>query len=220
MLANVQAADDKLAKWQQSNSVPTENTLYGIWGSSSTDVFAVGVYGTIVHYDGSRWTEMKSGTDRHLNDIWGSSSNNVFAVGDSTILHYDGNRWSDINMGNYNLNFYGIWGSSDNNLFIVSHYSETILHYNGSSWTEMTTQNGDNRFEQHVPNIWGHSENDVFALDTIDIHHYDGNQWTAMNANNIISVIILFISKHPFGLLKYNYNYFSVVNPYSVNCLT
>ena len=36
-------------------------TLYGVWGASPTDVFAVGENGTILHYDGSSWESMSSG---------------------------------------------------------------------------------------------------------------------------------------------------------------
>jgi hypothetical protein len=30
----------------------TNDTLHGVWGSSGSDVFAVGNYGTILHYSG------------------------------------------------------------------------------------------------------------------------------------------------------------------------
>ncbi|MFC1926945.1 hypothetical protein ACFLWV_04270, partial [Chloroflexota bacterium] len=40
----------------------TLDDLWGVWGSSSTDVFAVGDNGTILQYDGSDWTPMTSGT--------------------------------------------------------------------------------------------------------------------------------------------------------------
>ncbi len=46
---------------------------------SGSDVFAVGRYGTIVHYDGSAWSPMSSGTGQGLRSIWGGSD--VFAVG-------------------------------------------------------------------------------------------------------------------------------------------
>jgi len=38
------------------------NNLYGVWGSSSSDIFAVGVSGTTLHYDGSAWSTQTSGT--------------------------------------------------------------------------------------------------------------------------------------------------------------
>ncbi len=36
--------------------------LYGAWGSSDSDVFAVGEHGAIPHYDGFSWSAMNSGT--------------------------------------------------------------------------------------------------------------------------------------------------------------
>jgi photosystem II stability/assembly factor-like uncharacterized protein len=67
----------------------TTTDLYGVWGSSPSNVFAVGDSGAMLHYDGSAWSAMSSGTTTDLYGIWGSSPSNVFAVGDSgAILHY------------------------------------------------------------------------------------------------------------------------------------
>jgi photosystem II stability/assembly factor-like uncharacterized protein len=69
--------------------IPTKEGLNGVWGSSSSDVFVVGDGGTILHYDGSAWSAMNSGTEESFNGVWGSSSSDVFAVGsDGIILHY------------------------------------------------------------------------------------------------------------------------------------
>ena len=68
-----------------------ERGLYGVWGSSGSNVFAVGDSGTILHYDGSSWSAMSSGTSNSLSGVWGSGGSDVFAVGTAgTILHYDG----------------------------------------------------------------------------------------------------------------------------------
>jgi len=61
--------------------------LHGVWGRSSSDVFAVGINGTIVHYNGRSWTEMNSGTDASLTAISGHGDK-VFAVGDRVIMRY------------------------------------------------------------------------------------------------------------------------------------
>jgi hypothetical protein len=113
--------------WSSVNSV-TPNDLHGIWGSSATDVYAVGLSGTILHYDGTSWTAEQSGTSNDLYGVWGSSATNVYAVGNSgTILHYDGTSWSLKSSGtNYNLR--SVWGSSSTDVFAVGDYA-TILHY-------------------------------------------------------------------------------------------
>ena len=61
----------------------TTNYLKCVWGSSSSDVFAAGLSGTILHYDGISWQQMDSGITQDLISIWGSSGNNVFVVGAS-----------------------------------------------------------------------------------------------------------------------------------------
>ena len=66
--------------------------LSAIWGSSPSDIYAVGTRGVIIHYDGSSWNEMDSGTENDLLAVWGSSANDIYIAGaDGTILHYDGN---------------------------------------------------------------------------------------------------------------------------------
>ncbi|MBZ0199378.1 MAG: hypothetical protein K8H86_05895, partial [Ignavibacteriaceae bacterium] len=46
-----------------------------LWGSSSSDMYAVGDNGNIAHYDGSNWTKIKSGTDTNINDVFGIRDN-------------------------------------------------------------------------------------------------------------------------------------------------
>ena len=63
-----------------------------VWGSSGTDVYAVGPGGTILHYDGTEWVCLDSGTTSALYGIWGSPEAGVFAAGENgTILRYQGN---------------------------------------------------------------------------------------------------------------------------------
>ena len=53
----------------------TSHALYGVWGTSSSDVYAVGSNivgppGTILHYDGTNWSAMTSPTDEGLLGVW------------------------------------------------------------------------------------------------------------------------------------------------------
>ncbi|WP_207689828.1 hypothetical protein [Desulfonema limicola] len=156
--------------------VPTglEN-YYGVWGSSASDVFVVGDIGTIMHYDGSTWQRMESGTDRILYKVWGTSPTDVFAVGsDGVILHYDGTRWTPMKSGTDVL-FRGLWGSSGSDVFAVGDRG-TILHYDGSTWKSMIIN-----AERIITGVWGNSGTDVFAVAADNaILHYDGKGWTDM----------------------------------------
>ena len=59
----------------------TDVTLRDVWGTSSTNVFAVGDDATILHYDGSEWTHMEVDETWGFYGIFGSSPTNVCAVG-------------------------------------------------------------------------------------------------------------------------------------------
>ena len=60
----------------------------GIWGSSRSDVYAVGTSGNILHFDGQSWQSVNSGTSESLYAVWGDGAGRVFAVGGhGTILH-------------------------------------------------------------------------------------------------------------------------------------
>jgi hypothetical protein len=100
-----------------------DTTIVEVWGSSATNVFAVGqepVFsplprtGAIFHFDGSRWSDVAGpnygGTVQvSYNAVWGSGQD-VFVGGyilrgpapvpeDSVgqlLIHYDGSQWSEI----------------------------------------------------------------------------------------------------------------------------
>ncbi|MCP4716429.1 MAG: WD40 repeat domain-containing protein, partial [Deltaproteobacteria bacterium] len=73
--------------WKPMASGSTSD-LFSVWGSSATDLFAVGADGTILHGDGSVWVPMESGTTADLRGIYGSSKTDIVIVGDGVILKY------------------------------------------------------------------------------------------------------------------------------------
>ncbi len=174
------------------HELETSAFLKGVWGSSATNVFAVGEEGTIVHYDGLEWNPMKSGiTDQtiHLYGVWGSSSSDIYAVGSSgTILHFNGLNWSGDIESDTTEGLRAIWGSANNNIYSVGDRG-TIIHYDGESWSEM-----ESATTAWLLGIWGTSETNLYAVggyyDGVGgwfspdswsggaILHYDGHVWS------------------------------------------
>ncbi len=85
------------------------HTIFGLWGASPDDVFAVGGVanreGFIWQYDGDDWTVADlpldefpltdSGELPALFKVWGRASDDVWVVGDlGIVLHYDGDDWT------------------------------------------------------------------------------------------------------------------------------
>ena len=161
--------------WSQMSG-NSKRDLNAVWGSSASDVFAVGEVGTILHYNGSTWDRMSSATGKSLNSIWGSSSSDIFAVGNTgTILRYDGNSWKHMQSGTQN-DLYGIWGSSSFDVFTIGRKG-TILHYDGNVWNEMSSGT-----EEWLRGVWGNSSSDVFTVGSEGvILHYDGDTWSQMS---------------------------------------
>ena len=63
--------------------------LLDIWGASGTDVYAVGHWGTILHFDGKTWKAQDSGSNSILATVWGPSGSEVYTAGThGTLLHY------------------------------------------------------------------------------------------------------------------------------------
>ena len=61
----------------------TMQNLYGIWGSDSTSIWAVGEGGTILFWNGSDWSA--PGIRHGKSSLWdlGTDAHNVWAVGDA-----------------------------------------------------------------------------------------------------------------------------------------
>jgi hypothetical protein len=179
LLAGGAASAESL--WQCQVEGGATGAVLGLWGSAWNDVFAVGEDGLILHYDGTAWQSMDSGTELTIKGVWGLSGSDVFAVGDEgLILHYDGHSWSPVASPWTEGSLLGIWGLSADDLYAVGE-SGTILHFNGSSWTAYssgTATDATGRSTDFVC-VWGSSAEDVW-VGSFDgtMPHYDGTEWS------------------------------------------
>ena len=137
----------------------TGNNLNGVWGSSGSNIYAVGNGGTIRRYNGSSWGTVSSGTANHLYDVWGSSASNIYFVGaNNTVLRYNGTNFTSINLGaTYSCD--RVWGSSASNVFVAC--GGTIHRYNGTSWSSSTV--GTHPVTS-VVQLWGSGSSNVYAV--------------------------------------------------------
>jgi len=162
--------------WKRMDIGEQTQEALAIWGSSSSDIYAVGYIRNILHYDGDRWSELEADelTDPQW-DVWGSSPNNVFAIGHPHI-HYDGTSWEIIE-GIPAGRYYGVWGSGESDVFFVGNEG-LISHFDGEQWSEMNTTTNERLWE-----VWGSSSTDVYAIGGEEtILHYNGFDWQQINS--------------------------------------
>lgn len=159
--------------WTEKTNPSTASQLLGIGGVSDSDIFMGGDNGTILHYDGSAWTDMNSGVGFQVREFWGFSDTDVFAVGGSGIARYNGSTWSNMSYPGGTL--YGVWGASPTDVYAVGS-TGTIYNYDGSSWASVSTGTSVDLWD-----VWGSAADDIFAVGSSGtILHYDGASWTSI----------------------------------------
>ena len=126
------------SSWCWYNPLPQGNVLSGLWGTSASDIWAVGDFGTAMHYDGKTWTLVNSNTTKHLNGVYAPTAGSAVVVGDTGLVtRWNGTAFSSESSGTVaNLN--SVWGSAANNLFAVGD-GGAIIRNTGNGWTSMTS---------------------------------------------------------------------------------
>ncbi|HET7459547.1 MAG TPA: Ig-like domain-containing protein [Gemmatimonadaceae bacterium] len=62
-------------------TTPANQGISAMWGSSASDVYAVGTAGVILHFDGTAWRTESSGTSEWLTSVWGTTAGAPVYVG-------------------------------------------------------------------------------------------------------------------------------------------
>jgi hypothetical protein len=72
-----------------------------VWGSGPADVYAVGANGTVLHYDGTRWSTVNLGITGDLTGVSGTGPNDVFIAGRlAGTFRFNGTGWDPIRTPN------------------------------------------------------------------------------------------------------------------------
>ncbi|MBX3263130.1 MAG: hypothetical protein KF782_25875 [Labilithrix sp.] len=165
-------------------------TLTKVWGSSKTDVWAVGSGGTIIHFDGAKWTATPTGVQNTFFDVWGSGPNDVWAVSSSTVLlHTTGFKggaavWENLPTAESEFNsvfIRAIWGTSPTDVRIGGRAFDLPDSPSGTGDQYVLAPSEDGGVAWRplpgthtVTSIWGSSAGDVWM--TADNSVYVGYQ--------------------------------------------
>ena len=183
-----------------STGIDTRNALTAIWGSGKNDVWAVGSSGAVVHFDGSSWKPIPSGTNQTLRGVWGSGPNDVWIVSTPTlVLHGSGFSAGAATfelapeipqvVTHRSTLTHAVWGTSATDVWIGG---EAIpidwdIYEHAHGWRSGTPDGGapwENMFigkrsdRVTIRSLWGSGPDDVWAVGGDDevIMNDDGSQ--------------------------------------------
>jgi len=170
-----------------NDNYPGGSIINEIWASSVNDIYFVGSGGGIVHYDGSSFVQMASGTDVDLKDIAGTpDGEHVFAVGwDATypapciVLELINNTWNTL------------------------YYTEGYQPVNGNNgWIWSVDTFGDTAFFPSAEGLWKYNfiDRDSLLIPN-SVSHMDES---AFKSVNIISGNDIFFGGSGFHYLHFN----------------
>jgi hypothetical protein len=197
ILACTACSDDETAPppdsgpaWQLALS-ELDGALISLWGSSATDVYAVGgdpgSGPMVVHYDGTRFEKLDSGASGDLWWVHGFAGGPVFMGGsDGLILRLEGGSFTQMTTPSDTGIVFGIWGPSPDDLWAVGGAGQTpsggfVWRYDGTAWSEEPTAPSDLADTATVFKVWGRSATDVWMVGTggLTLHH-DGTTTDAI----------------------------------------
>jgi len=174
---------------------PTGNTINDVWSPDGQSAFLVGDGGTILQYQGGRFTAMNTPTVCPLYAVHGTSASNVWAVGGcryndlyentqqqrSVILHYDGQNWSSETPPDFAGTYYvlnGVYAASASTVYATFHGGSYLMRRSGGSWDFYDTGLvGLGSADFYT--VYGFGTADVFAAGMCgNVIHGDGVTWS------------------------------------------
>lgn len=133
--------------WQRDptgDAIPTDATLYGVWGTSVDDVHVVGgsfnpgqTRTVAARRTPDGWTAAPVGSvpDAVLFKAWGAAADDVWIVGaDGALAHFDGTGWRPFASPTAQR-LIAVWGTAGDDVYAVGgDAAGVVLHYDGAAW--------------------------------------------------------------------------------------
>ena len=167
--------------WTPIHQGVSSNQLNGVWQDSSDDVFAAGLNGTVMHYDGTQWSQLALNQPTYqIRAVSGSSRSDVWFVGDAGLaVHYNGSTFTKVTTPSA-ANLKGVWEITPTNIYAVGSTGGQMVVFqstNGTSWTNLTTV--PHGVADTIRAVWAADASHIFMVgDAGRIVTYNGNGTT------------------------------------------
>ncbi|MDQ2743108.1 MAG: hypothetical protein M3Z66_12550 [Chloroflexota bacterium] len=181
--------------------------LFGVSGTSSTDVWAVGDFTLpdqsggpfVLHWNGTVWSQVN--TPANTPGFFAVSAiapDDAWAVGTNLAEHWDGHTWSTTTVPIIQVEtvLQGVTALSATNVWAVGDFLDNkfnahavIMHWNGKSWSGI--QSPDRGPTSQLFSVSAVSANDIWAVGegaTPLTVHWNGTSWTEVPVPKIPNV--------------------------------
>jgi hypothetical protein len=165
-------------KW--FNVSPDSSTsLLAVCVKNTSDVYVGGANGTILHHNGSGWTQLQTGTTLDVNQIIGLTSGEVFAVASEYYNSLAGSAVLRLSSTGATMEhffpigaMFGLWGMTRSRLYVAG--EGIYLQTDAGSWTQLTTPFPAVTFFS----LCGTNENNIVTAGAyVAVGHWSGRTW-------------------------------------------
>ena len=189
------------AKWQVLlDPDVSKGALFGVWGSSRADVWAVGATDTrhpelgpqVIHWDGKIWTRHKTSA---TGELWwvaaGATPGTLWMVGSGgQIVRRTSNGNFVVSLAPAAIQLYGVFSVSDSDVFAVGGVAGctggsscgVIWHYDGTAWGSVAGLDDKLLGAATWFKVWGSGPDLWIVGSEGHILHRSGGVWAAQTS--------------------------------------
>jgi hypothetical protein len=162
-------------------------TVSRMWGTPQ-EMYFVGRAGNIIHYNGSTWQRVESGTTLDVRDIWGATnarsgvreilalaSTNTPQVQGSMVFRITGNSATPISTTGMSPDMHSTWFIPERRYYVVGAGIHQKRMLSDSAWSAYAPGVVTRYFSGGVR---GQDVNDVFVVGSFgEVVHFNGQSW-------------------------------------------
>lgn len=196
------------SSWKSMEVPQDTGLLVWVFGFGPSQVYAVGVDGAFIEYDGSTWAAKDPGTTEDLWGIWGRSPSDLWIVGGSigagepVLIHYDGDTFSDVGVDPEEnpagaRALFKVWGIGSKTFAVGQ--NGLILELSGEAWVSVPA--GVEADEDFV-SLWGTSESNIVVVggrSNSQIARYDGSEFETVSQADLGGTSAVFMADESFA---------------------
>ncbi len=164
-------------------STPTAETLYGVSGTSTTNVVAVGTVGTVLRFDGTNWTLVNNSltsSDLYSVDGTSASGGRMYIASDAGLLQLDASTLS-LPSTPYRPRVYAVSADAAGNLYATGQRG-IVMRLAGGAWSTIN-------LAPDLLDVWSTSSSNAFAVGELgSVYRFSSGTWTRQSTPTTVTL--------------------------------